>query len=226
MALGDREKSPGSYGPQFPGARRDRDTGSRELSLEATLASFETTLDQHTHLIERMVNKVDDMDKTLVEVKTQIDHLVTKESCAEGRKQLAEDLKARMDGDREITGVGITVPALWQKYVEATRGSTSSAAAQHQETSPRSRVAASIPPPPKTAMYYVKAISSIVSLVLAIFAITFFAYKMVDRMDRQQAVMQDIQQNLKQLETTEQAVNRRADESQISQSMPPANPGD
>jgi uncharacterized coiled-coil protein SlyX len=191
-------------------------TGAREISLEAALASFETTLEQHTKLIENMAGKVDDMDKTLAGVKIQMQHLVTKESCAEGRKELAEDLKARMDGDREITGVGITVPKLWQQYVEATRGPMTPVPGGASSVSSKSRTTTSVPPPPKSAMYYVKTASSVISLVFAIITITFFAYKMMDRLDQQQAVMQqqqsvmrDIQNNLKQLETTEEAATRR-----------------
>lgn len=225
MAFGDRERGPGSYGPQLMAGRRDG--GSRDISLEAALASFETTLEQHTKLIEGMAKKVDDMDSTMTMVKTQMEHLVTKESCLEGRKALADDLKARMDGDREITGVGITVPKLWQQYVDVTRGPTTPVLAGTPGASAKSRATTSVPPPPKTALYYVKAISSVVSLTLAIITITFFAYKMVDRLDRQQVVMQqqqtvmqDIQRNLKQLETTDEAVTRRANVDTPAQPRP------
>jgi len=199
MAI-DRDRGAGSYGPQPGGGRMG--TGSREFSLEAALASFETTLGQHSNMIEKMAGKVDDMDKTLAGVKIQMQHLVTKESCAEGRKELADDLKARMDGEREITGVGITVPEMWQRYAETMRASGSSAG-QASTTPPtsKSRAATSTTPPPRSAGYYLRTISSVVSLVFAIITITFFAYKMVDRMDRQQAVMQEIQRNIKQIET-------------------------
>lgn len=196
-----------------------RGTGSREFSLEAALASFETTLEQHTKLIENMAGKVDEMDKTLAGVKIQMQHLVTKESCAEGRKELAEDLKARMDGDREITGVGITVPKLWQQYVEATRGPMTPVPGGVASPTPKSRATTSVPPPPKSVMYYVKTVSSVISLVFAIITITFFAYKMMDRLDQQQAVMQqqqtvmrDIQHNLKQLENTAGVAHTQPDQ--------------
>lgn len=191
------------YGSQgTPNPRRD--------SLEVVLAQFETTLEQHSTLIEKMVHKVEGMDRTLIEVKTQMEHLVTKESCAEGRRELSGDLKARMDGDREITGVGITVPKLWQQYVEATRGPIAPAPAQQPASASKSRPTSSTPPPPKSVLYYIKAISSIVSLVFAVLAITFFAFRMVSRLDeqqtamrQQQAVMQDIQRELKQIDSVE-----------------------
>lgn len=206
----DRERSVGSYGPQTPGLRRD--TASREVSVEAALASFETTLEQHTKLIEGMSGQVDNMGKTLAEVKVQISHLVTKEACSEGRKELSEDLKARMDGDRDITGVGITVPKLWQQYVEATRGPITMTPASAQPPMAKSRMATSIPPPLRGVMYYAKAVSTIVSLVFALLTITFFAYKMMDRLDQQQTVMQDIQRNLKRIETEDgQIVSRPGD---------------
>lgn len=209
MAFGDRERGAGSYGPQTPGLRRGVE--SQDVSLEARLVSFEMTLGQHTKLIESMVGKVEDMDRTLTEVKVQMSHLVTKESCADGRRELAEDLKARMDGDREITGIGITVPKLWQQYVEATRSPMTPVptSATGHGPAPKSRTTTSVPPQPKTVMYYVKAVSSVVSLVFAVITITFFAFKMITRLDQQQeamqqqqAVMRDIQQNIKQLENT------------------------
>ena len=169
--------------------------------MEAALASFETTLEQHTKLIEGMSGQVDNMGKTLAEVKVQISHLVTKESCAEGRKELSDDLKARMDGDREITGVGITVPKLWQQYVDVARGPMTPIPMSAQPSSSKSRNATTIPPPPRGVMYYAKAVSTIVSLVFALLTATFFIYKMMDGLHQQQAVMQDIQRNLKRIET-------------------------
>jgi TolA-binding protein len=235
MGFGDKDR-PGLYGPQTSGGRRS-DMGSRDLSIEAMLASFETILEQHTGLIGKMVDKVDEMDKTLVKINTQMGHLVTKEACSEGRKELAEDLKARMDGDREITGVGITVPKLWQQYVEMTRGQSTppptlatSTPASTPSATTKGRTTPSFPPPPKGTLYYVKAISSIVSLVFAVITITFFAFKMVTRLDQQQEtmqqqreVMQDIQRNLKQIETAEQGSARRSSEYSPPQPRPPVN---
>jgi hypothetical protein len=168
--------------------------GRRPLSTEATLASIELQLVTHGQMIERVVNKVDNMDKTLTEVKAQVSHLVTKEACAEGRKDLSDDLKARMDGDREITGMNITLPKLLEQYTRKDKPSASPAALakNHSSAPPASG--------PKPILYYVKAVSSIVSLFFAVLAMTFFIYKMMDRMEQQQEVMQTIQRDVKQFE--------------------------
>jgi len=147
-------------------------------------------------MIEKVVNKVDEMDRKLTEVSAQISHLVTKEACAEGRKALSDDLKARMDGDREITGMNITLPAFLQQY-SRTEKSSATPSKNHSSTP--------APGAPKPVIYYIKAISSIVSLTFAVLAMTFFIYRMMDRMDQQQQTMQTIQRNMQQFERNNEA---------------------
>jgi hypothetical protein len=168
--------------------------GRRPLSTEATLASIESQLVTHGKMIEKVVDKVEGMDRTLIEVKTQISHLVTKEACAEGRKELSDDLKARMDGDREITGMNITLPALLQQYARTDKPTPVSS------KSTASKYPSGHPKEPKTTLYYIKAISSIVSLTFAILAVTFFAFRMMASLSDQQRLMQTIQQDLERMD--------------------------
>jgi hypothetical protein len=73
-----------------------------------------------------------DIGTAVTEIKTQMPNLVTEKGCHETHAQLmvgvqemkeqarkhtdtvAQDLKDRMDGRREVTGVHRTVPQLWQ----------------------------------------------------------------------------------------------------------------
>lgn len=191
MGLGDQ---PGRYGPQS--------SGNRGQSTEAALASIEVQLENQGKLIEKISEKMDGVALAVAAIDNQMEHLVTKEACAEGRKDLADDLKARMDGDREITGMGITVPKLLQQYGEAitaqqkaASGPSSPNAGTTQKTE-----AVTVGQEPKNIVYYIRTVSAVLSLIFAVITITFFAYKMMDRLDRQQEVMQSIQQNLRTLD--------------------------
>ena len=165
------------------------------MSDDVTLASIELQLFSHGQLIEKLVTKVDDIGGIVLSMRTEMDHLVTKESCAEGRKDLSDDLKARMDGDREITGMNITLPALLQKYSRTDRPTPVVPPGSSATTRPSGH-----PREPKTAIYYIKAVSAIVSLTFALFTMTFFAYRMMDRMDQQQRLMQTLQQEVLQMD--------------------------
>lgn len=170
-------------------------------SQDVLLASIEFQLVTHGQLIEQLVAKVDNLSGSVREMQTTMHHLVTKAACAEGRKELSDDLKARMDGDREITGMNITLPKLLQKYAnngKPTPLPSKSRASTYPSGHPRER---------KTVIYYIKAISAIVSLSFALFTMTFFAFKMISRMDEQQRAMQDqqrvmqtIRQNLEHID--------------------------
>jgi hypothetical protein len=170
--------------------------GRRPLSTEATLASIEMQLFNHGKLIEKVADQVGRIDGTLTEVKAQVGHLVTKEACAEGRKALSDDLKARMDGDREITGMNITLPALLQQYARSDKPTPVPSSSK----SMASKYPSGHPKEPKTTIYYVKAVSSIVSLTFAILTITFFAFKMMGSLSEQQRLMQTIQRDLEKVE--------------------------
>lgn len=182
----------GRYGAQS--------SGWRGQSVDSALSAIEVQLKNQGDVIKKISEKMDSVGLSVAAINTQMRHLVTKAECSEGRRELSEDLKARMDGDREITGVGITVPKMLQQYAEAANAQ---------------RTVASSPPSPdnsqsispvvtirehKTTAWYIRMISAIVSLTFAIITITFFAYRIVERMDRQQTVMQDIQRNLRALE--------------------------
>lgn len=158
----------------------------------------------HGRLIEKIADQVGRIDGTLTEVKTQVGHLVTKEACAEGRKALSEDLKARMDGDREITGMNITLPALLQQYTRS--GKATPVPAPVSSKAMTSKYPSGHPNEPKTTIYYIKAISSIISLTFAVLAITFFVFKMMAGLDSQQQLMQSIQQDLEKVEASRDEV--------------------
>lgn len=170
------------------GSRRSGSSSGRPMSTDATLASIEMQLFSHGQLIEKLVTKMDDIGGLVMGMTNEMEHLVTKESCAEGRKDLSDDLKARMDGDREITGMNITLPALLQQYTRTDKPTPvqpKSQASTHPSGHPKE---------PKSVIYYIKAISAIVSLTFALFTMTFFAFKMIARLDEQQRVMHEQQQ--------------------------------
>lgn len=211
MGLGDQ---PGRYGPQS--------SGNRGQSTDAALASIEVQLENQGKLIEKISEKMDNVALAVAAIDNQMEHLVTKEACAEGRKALADDLKARMDGDREITGMGITVPKLLQQYGEAISAQQKSVAAGSSVAdagTTQSNPAVVNVREPRTVVWYIRTISSIVSLIFAVIAITFFAYRMMERMDEQQEIMQSMQKNINMLNAGEINDRQRLDDFQKNKNL-------
>jgi uncharacterized protein YoxC len=196
-------------GPDNPiggGGRRLGGLGgvANSMSTDALLAAIEMRLASHGQMIEKVVDKVEDIDKSVTEMKTTMGHLVTKEACAEGRRCLSDDLTARMDGDREITGMNITLPKLLQKYAQneiPTPVPSRVKPSTHPSAPPRER---------KSAIYYIKAISAIVSLTFAVITMTFFVYKIIDQMDQQQQMIQQIERNMARSEAVREGLRHVA----------------
>lgn len=151
-------------------------------SVEATLATIENELRNQGRQLKAMNQKVDSVSHTVTSMSAQMEHLVTKEACAEGRQQLGDDLKKRMDGDREITGTDIKIPALWQQFQEATKVKKSS------------------PPPPapppkpqRGFIFWLGVVAACVTISAGVFGVTFAAYKVLDVIQATEEMMQDLQ---------------------------------
>ena len=76
-------------------------------SSDAALAAIQTELKNQGSQITIISKKLDKVTTAVTEMNNQMGHLVTKESCSEGRRLLSDDLKQRMDGDRDITGTDL-----------------------------------------------------------------------------------------------------------------------
>ena len=149
-------------------------------SVEATLATIENELKNQGRQLKAMNNKVDSVSETVTRMNAQMEHLVTKEACAEGRQKLGNDLKKRMDGDRDITGTDIKVPALWQQF--------------HEATNPKK---ASAPPPQKPQrgfIFWLGVVAACVTISAGIFGVTFAAYKVLDVIQATESMMEDIRE--------------------------------
>lgn len=172
----------GRYGSGLP----------KHQSQEAALASIQTELRNQSNHIGDISKKLDKVSTTVTQMNTQMEHLVTKEACAEGRKQLGEDLKKRMDGDREITGTDIKVPILWQEAIAAKAASEST---KPDITIPIEQ----FPPPPaeqkpKGFVFWLSIAAAVVTISAGIVGVTFAAYKVLDVIDTTGTMLQQMQE--------------------------------
>jgi hypothetical protein len=81
-------------------------------STDVELAEIRSELRSQGGNIAKLAGKIDVMAESVTSMSVQVQHLVTKESCAEGRAALASELKQRMESGREITGIGVPVKDL------------------------------------------------------------------------------------------------------------------
>lgn len=168
------------------GTRYGAGANSRN-SPEAVLAAIQTEIKNQSNQINVISKKLDNVSTTVTSMNTQMGHLVTKESCSEGRKVLSEDLKKRMDGDRDITGTDIKVPILWQEAVAAKMKSES--------TSPESTqsVTVEVERKPKGFVFWLSIAAAVVTISAGVIGVTFTAYKVISVVDSTNTMMQQIQ---------------------------------
>ena len=111
---------------------RYRGPGAPPQSTEGAIGEIMATLRAHGREMKEVRRELKDIGTAVTEIKTQMTNLVTEKGCHETHAQLmvgvqelreqarehtnsvAQDLKDRMDGRREVTGVHRTVPQLWQ----------------------------------------------------------------------------------------------------------------
>jgi len=160
-------------------------------SPEAVLAAIQTELSNQSKQITIISKKLDNVSTTVTTMNTQMEHLVTKESCAEGRKTLSEDLKQRMDGDRDITGTDIKVPILWQ---EALAAKISSDSTESSKSPPEPFTEIEKPKQQKGFVFWLSIVAAFVTISGGVFGITFAAYKVLDVIDSTNTMMQRMEQ--------------------------------
>jgi hypothetical protein len=129
--------------------------------------------------IGEIKRELKDVATKMTEVATILPHLVTKEHCAEARGDTVRKMKDRMDGKREITGVNMTLPELWEK---AAKFAT-------EEKKPAQL------PPVRGAAYYIKLTAAIVSLIGVLLGMTTFVVKTFQRQERTDRVLRTLIEN-------------------------------
>jgi hypothetical protein len=169
------EMSNGRYGAGGSGSSKG---GSDDFTV-ATLGADLRSQGREIADIKKVLNSdLKEITKAVTEIKVQMEHLVTKEGCERGRKELADDLKRRMDGDREVTGHNISLPQMWANY-KATK-----------ESKPT--------PPPvpvkqtRGVVYWIGVISAVITIVGTVVGGVVFGVRILDRSDRQEQMMQQI----------------------------------
>jgi hypothetical protein len=130
--------------------------------------------------IGEIKKELKDVSKTVTEMSTILPHLVTKEHCAEARSDTVRKMKDRMDGKREITGVNMTLPELWEKAAKV---------ASQDKPHPR------VPPPERGAVYFIKLTAAIVSLIGVLLGMTTFVVKTMQRQEETDRILRSLEQN-------------------------------
>jgi len=167
--------------------------GLSKMSPEAALAAIQTELKNQSKHVEIINKKLDKVSTTVTQMNTQMEHLVTKEACAEGRRQLADDLKKRMDGEREITRNDIKVPPLsdlWQEAMAAKASDSSRPDVQLDSQSQQIQQQKQS----KGFVFWLGVVAAFVTISAGIVGVTFAAYKVMDFIDTTGTMMQQMQE--------------------------------
>lgn len=169
---------------------------SGKSSTEVELAEIRSELRSQGGNIAKFASKIDTMTDSLTAMTVQIGHLVTKESCANGRAALADELKKRMDSDREVTGVGVPVNDLVKHWVESKSKPSptpipykSSRSSKSRESDPGEKKKWGIPT-------WIGLISGILAIVGASYGLSVFINNTIERQNRTEQVLIQIQEAL------------------------------
>jgi hypothetical protein len=164
---------------------------SKYQSPEAALAAIQTELKNQSKHIEIINKKLDGVSTTVTKMNTQMAHLVTKEDCSENRTKLADDLKKRMDGEREITG-SFKVPPMADLWREEATAKASDSSKPDIKIDPFENQS----PDHKSRgfVFWLSIIAAFVTISAGIVGLTFTAYKILDFINTTNTTMQQIQQ--------------------------------
>ena len=166
------------------------------MSSEAELGEIRAELRNQGADIAAMTSKIDAMTEAVTTMSVQMGHLVTKESCSEGRSTLAEDLKNRMDGSRDITGHNISVGELIKDYVSSKKKGKltpvpypSNPSSQEQSSQDKKKE--------RGAAFWIGIASGLLALVIAFYGASTFVDRTIQRQERSDQILQQIQLTLK-----------------------------
>ena len=177
-----------SDGKSRYGARGLRETPAPSIISSAFIAEVRQEMRTQGREIGEIKKDMKEVSKAVTEMAALMPHLVTKESCATVRAHDSQELKDRMDGKREVTGVHMTLPELWEKAriaQEATSDPTRTA--QHTAVKPGS---------PKDFIYWFKFVASVIGVLTFLFGATAFVVKTMERQDRQDVILQQLERRL------------------------------
>jgi hypothetical protein len=171
----------GKYGP-----RGFRETPAPSTISSAFIAEVRNELRTQGREIGEIKADMKEVSKNVIEMAALMPQLVTKESCAVVRSKEAQALKDRMDGKREVTGVNMTLPELWEKARMAQEATADPTRTQQQPAVKPSR----------DFVYYLKVISAIIGVLTFLFGATAFVVKTMERQDRQDAILQQLEKRI------------------------------
>lgn len=159
------------------------------------LATIKAELREQGKDIATISGKIDTMSEAVTSMTVQMGHLVTKESCAEGRSALADDLKKRMDSERDVTGVGVPIKDLVKHYVKG-KPSPTPTPYKAESVSRRGEPAEQ----PKKSGWNIPTWIGVISGVLAIIAATYgasvFINNTLERQEQTDRILIQIQRTL------------------------------
>ncbi len=131
--------------------------------------------------IRRKLEKLDEVSTRVTEMATILPHLVTKEHCAESRAATIRDMKDRMDGKSEVTGMNMSLPEMWKKA---------------QEVMTEDRIHRNVVPV-RGARYWITLTAGIISLLGCLIGMTTFVVKTLERQERTEQVLRTLERSVR-----------------------------
>jgi hypothetical protein len=171
----------GLYGP-----RGLRETPAPNAISAAFIAEVRQEMRTQGREIGEIKKDMKDVSKAVTEMAAIMPHLMTKEHCANTRARETQELKDRMDGKREITGVGMTLPELWEKARIAQEATS-------DPTKSNLHVAVK---PQRDFIYWFRFIASLIGILTFIFGATAFVVRTMERQDRQEQILQQLERRI------------------------------
>jgi len=166
-------------------------SGRGPLSKDAELAEIRNELKNQGKDIGTLVNKIDTMSAAVTSMTVQMSHLVTKESCAEGRAFLSEDLKNRMDERWDITGSDLSVPKLLRGYLDGKKGQPSPTPTPYHHKG--------VPPEQKKergAAFWISLASGIIAITMTFYGLSGVIRGNIERQERTDRILLQLQQSM------------------------------
>lgn len=186
------------------GGRYGGGSGQAPQSTDAAIGEIVATLRSQGREMKEVRRELKEIGTTVTQIKAQLPNLVTEKGChstsaslmtamqelkEQSRKHtdnVAKDLKDRMDGRREVTGVHRTVPEIWSDQAGAT--GPNPAIPRVFEDPPAKK--------PRGARYWITLTAALLALGSAAVGVITYVRDRLERDERMEQMMLEMQRRL------------------------------
>jgi hypothetical protein len=179
--------------------------GGQSQNIDAAIGEMMATLRSQGREMKEMRSELKEIGTAVTEIKAKMPDLVTEKGCMatsaalassvkemqdkarEHTDTVAQDLKDRMDGRREITGIHRTLPEVWSEQAAADPTGPNPAMPRAFEDTKKK---------PRGFRYWITLSAALLALLTALVGGAFFFNRAIERQERMEDLIREMEKRL------------------------------